>query len=307
MLTVDQNGIPQSNSWLDKIEALYLVYKAHLRGDITTSQVELAQQFNIFGYLIDTPPLEINLKKIDRELNALWRLRPHDVPIATSKVPSLVSMSKVAPQERQDPYRIADIHSWSEALLDIALSSKIHETAKLLLGEEPIIYQSLFFERGSQQPAHRDPCYVMPQRPDYLLGVWIALEDVSVEAGPLFYYMASHRLPYYRNSKGQINLSEEDYQPQTEYLNKNLVGLPKMILNCKKGQVLYWHRDLVHGGCPIENKTLTRKSLVLHFTAKKGSTERLSQVNNQLFSTRKVHERYNLSAFQAPSKGAIKF
>jgi hypothetical protein len=33
----------------------------------------------------------------------------------------------------------------------------------------------------------------------------------------------------------------------------------------KKGDVLIWHADLMHGGAPIEDPKRTRKSLVAHF------------------------------------------
>lgn len=35
----------------------------------------------------------------------------------------------------------------------------------------------------------------------------------------------------------------------------------------KKGDVLIWHANLVHGGAPIINEALTRKSMVIHYYA----------------------------------------
>ena len=35
----------------------------------------------------------------------------------------------------------------------------------------------------------------------------------------------------------------------------------------KKGDVLIWHANLVHGGMPIEDKNTTRKSMVIHYYA----------------------------------------
>jgi ectoine hydroxylase-related dioxygenase (phytanoyl-CoA dioxygenase family) len=36
----------------------------------------------------------------------------------------------------------------------------------------------------------------------------------------------------------------------------------------KKGDVFVWHANLLHGGSPINNPALSRKSMVLHFYAK---------------------------------------
>jgi len=31
----------------------------------------------------------------------------------------------------------------------------------------------------------------------YLVGAWVAVEDIHPDSGPLVYYPGSHRLPYY--------------------------------------------------------------------------------------------------------------
>ena len=43
-----------------------------------------------------------------------------------------------------------------------------------------------------------------------MCGVWITLEDVSKDSGPLFYYEGSHRLPYL--SARDLNLSVEQIE-----------------------------------------------------------------------------------------------
>jgi hypothetical protein len=42
-------------------------------------------------------------------------------------------------------------------------------------------------------------------------------------------------------------------------------GLKPAIFQAKKGDVFFWHSDLVHSGSPIKNYALTRKSLVSHY------------------------------------------
>jgi ectoine hydroxylase-related dioxygenase (phytanoyl-CoA dioxygenase family) len=44
-------------------------------------------------------------------------------------------------------------------------------------------------------------------------------------------------------------------------------GIPKMPFAAKKGDVLVWHADLVHGGNPVSRVT-TRKSIVTHYCPK---------------------------------------
>ena len=46
--------------------------------------------------------------------------------------------------------------------------------------------------------------------------------------------------------------------------------LKKETLLIKKGDVLIWHASLVHGGDPIINPELTRKSFVCHYSSQEG-------------------------------------
>ncbi len=41
----------------------------------------------------------------------------------------------------------------------------------------------------------------------------------------------------------------------------------KREFHARKGDVFVWHANLVHGGAPIINKALTRKSMVIHYYA----------------------------------------
>jgi hypothetical protein len=42
-------------------------------------------------------------------------------------------------------------------------------------------------------------------------------------------------------------------------------GLATEYFMAKKGDVLIWHADLMHGGAKIDNPAFTRKSLVCHY------------------------------------------
>ena len=42
----------------------------------------------------------------------------------------------------------------------------------------------------------------------------------------------------------------------------------KKIFLAKKGDAFIWHANLVHGGSPVIDASLTRKSMVIHYYAK---------------------------------------
>jgi ectoine hydroxylase-related dioxygenase (phytanoyl-CoA dioxygenase family) len=138
-----------------------------------------------------------------------------------------------------------------------------------------VAFQTINFLQGSSQRAHSDSIHMTTYPLGYLIAVWIALEDTNMENGPLFYYPGSHRLPYLLNhdfNEGEtaLTLGKKDYPDYEDALealiNKN--HFEKKIFLAKKGDVFIWHANLVHGGLPVLDRELTRKSMVIHYYAK---------------------------------------
>jgi ectoine hydroxylase-related dioxygenase (phytanoyl-CoA dioxygenase family) len=143
------------------------------------------------------------------------------------------------------------------------------------LGKEVIPFQTLNFIKGSGQRAHSDSIHMTTYPLGYLIAVWVALEDIDPESGPLFYYPGSHQLPYLLNNDfGNISNAwmlgkkkYSDYEDVIEDLINKKMMQPKVFLP-KKGDILVWHANLLHGGLPIKNSARTRKSMVIHYYAK---------------------------------------
>ena len=144
-----------------------------------------------------------------------------------------------------------------------------------ILGKQAVPFQTINFIYGSGQRAHSDSIHMTTYPLGYLIAAWIALEDTNEENGPLFYYPGSHRLPYllnddFNNTGSAFSLGKKDY-PDYEDAIEELIQkyqLKKKIFLAKKGDVLIWHANLIHGGTPVVNKALTRKSMVIHYFAK---------------------------------------
>ena len=111
----------------------------------------------------------------------------------------------------------------------------------------------------------------------YLTGVWIALEDIHPDSGPLSIAAKSHRLPLF--SFERINLpipkSEKEFKEYytmyedwvREMIDTNDLEIVTPKLN--KGQCLIWLSNLLHGSFKIRDRSLSRKSLVVHFHYKR--------------------------------------
>ena len=143
-----------------------------------------------------------------------------------------------------------------------------------LLGKKVIPFQTLNFTLGSEQRAHSDSIHMTTEPPGYLIATWIALEDCTPDNGPLFYYPGSHRLPYvttddYDSGNTVFTIGDSSnrrYEDRIEEIIRQQ-GLQKQLFTAKRGDVLIWHANLLHGGSPILKTGATRRSMVCHYFA----------------------------------------
>ena len=159
-------------------------------------------------------------------------------------------------------------------LRELANPPRLQKILNLLIGKKVNVFQSINFYKGSQQAAHSDTIHMTTFPLGFMIAVWIALEDTTFENGPLSYYPESHKLPYVLNNdidnEGNAWLTGgKSYHIYEEVLAKKLTTtqLTKEVFLAKKGDVLIWHANLLHGGEPIINPEITRKSMVMHYFA----------------------------------------
>jgi len=174
------------------------------------------------------------------------------------------------------PHRIQDAWLFNENVKKIVLAPTVLEKLQLLYRRRPIPFQTLNFDRGTQQCTHSDMIHFssIPER--FMCGVWVALEDVTDENGPLHYYPGSQKLPFYEMSDMGVKASDSlkmknGYMDYTDYYEKFIqdvvdsLGLQKKKLLIKKGQALIWSANLLHGGDTITRENSTRHSQVSHY------------------------------------------
>jgi hypothetical protein len=163
----------------------------------------------------------------------------------------------------------------SPLIKSIANDEGLLKLLGFILDKEVVPFQTINFIKGSNQRAHSDSIHMTTYPLGYLIAAWIALEDTSFENGPLFYYPGSHRLPYLLNNdfnEGEsfLSLGKKKYTDYEDVLEDLLVkeNFKTETFMAKKGDVFIWHANLVHGGSPILNPNLTRKSMVVHYYAR---------------------------------------
>ena len=163
--------------------------------------------------------------------------------------------------------RVQDAWKFSPAVRELAVLPRVLEMLRVLYGREPVPFQTLNFEYGTQQRAHSDTVHFssLPRR--YMCGVWVALEDVDANNGPLFYYPGSQRLPdpfFQRFGLAAGMPSYNGYEVAQEALLE-AHGLEPIEFHAKAGDILIWSANIVHGGKPIAEDGRTRWSQVTHY------------------------------------------
>ncbi|SNC77217.1 Phytanoyl-CoA dioxygenase (PhyH) [Hymenobacter gelipurpurascens] len=162
----------------------------------------------------------------------------------------------------------------SEAIRRIVAKRELERVLDFLLGKKAHVFQSINFLRGSEQLAHSDSIHMTTYPLGYLVAAWIALEPVTAENGPVFYYPGSHRLPYVLNGDfphggSHFLIGDQAYQHYEQAIEAVIAreNTPAEELHAQPGDVLIWHANLLHGGRPIRRAGSTRRSMVLHYFA----------------------------------------
>ena len=188
------------------------------------------------------------------------------------EVDTLVKSKRIKAQYTN---RIMFAFRQSNTLRTAATDSKLKELLDVLIGGEAVLFQSINFEFGTEQRTHSDMIHMSTYPLGGLIGVWVALEDITYENGPLHYYPESHLLPYYLNesynNKGtKFRIGNQPYSAYESMIEGKLKesNLSKEIFLAKKGDVLLWHANLLHGAEKQLDKTKTRKSVVFHYFKK---------------------------------------
>jgi hypothetical protein len=154
----------------------------------------------------------------------------------------------------------------------IASNRTILQLLADLYGRPAFPFQTLNFPVGTQQHFHTDSVHFSSCPERFMVGVWVALEDIDSDNGPLIYYPGSHRLPIYSNEQLGVN-PDFSADPSSHYglfmqaweqIVESL-SLKPLQFHAKKGQALIWAANLLHGGAAQNDLKRTRYSQVTHY------------------------------------------
>jgi len=286
--------------------------------EINIEDYQALLDFHLNGFCVLDLSNELELiDQLDSEIESIWRTPPSDLlgssqSATKGKLCPLSEIVEINNSDLRRPgFRLIDIQSHSHAARKLFLHNKIHSLIDKIIEQECIAIQSLYFEHGSTQALHRDPWFVVTKPVKNLVACWIALEDIHIDSGPLSYVSGSHRLPFLFDEHDNIILHAPHVT--AEYRNSvyedmklevNKRGLEASKFTAKKGQVFVWHGTLVHGGSPVLNPELTRKSLVIHFDAKDDAPKKgarfTSNDEEQVVYSDEIYEQEGCYGYKNP-------
>lgn len=237
------------------------------------------------GYIVlDNCFSEDEIDQFSKEVDDAWTAEQPSSGLSVSDVRvgdvthvhmAHADLLALAPEDRalaklRSNWRIGEFHLYNEAANRVFRNQRIANACSALFDRGGLPHFSLTFSKGSTQALHQDTCVFHTWPFNALIGVWVALEDIKVESGPLVYYPGSHREPLFHEFDNYPQTQRRTASPEQSarydaYVAETASKYERKEFLAKKGQALFWHGMLIHGGASFVAPGTTRKSFVIHF------------------------------------------
>jgi phytanoyl-CoA hydroxylase len=172
---------------------------------------------------------------------------------AQERLPTLTS------EERQDAIRkLMDFTPFEPRLHAIAEHPQLTALLASLLGEPPVRFQDMALLKpprlGREKPWHQDMAYFDLALQTRVVGVWIALDEATLENGCMHLLAGAHR------NGPVVHFQRRDWQIcDTEIPGRNCVAVP-----LEPGGCLFFDGLLPHG-TPPNHSSQRRRALQFHY------------------------------------------
>jgi phytanoyl-CoA hydroxylase len=251
--------------WVDRSDAHTILAERRAQGEITPSEAKALAQFIDEGYVVF--PRATDPRVIDEYLDLFERSWDEAPPVIYAHVRG--ETRHLSRQDYDEIAKVSCLHCCFANAGELIFPPPVLRFLELLYDRPPVAFQTMTMRKGSEESLHIDTGPLTLSEPMSLAAAWVALEDVKPHSGEFEFVPGSHRLPehvHHGVSKGH----QGDMSAYGNVLHRLLEtcaerGLKTERFQAKKGDVLIWHADLLHGGAKIEDPKQTRNSLVTHF------------------------------------------
>lgn len=276
---------PNARPWFDAPDALAQVdAHAATATERTAFAAWIRDGYFVARDVVDAGDIDAMIARLDGLWDApapipgLTLLDLRDAPGAPVRNVEHAALLRLPPEERRrmraaSSWRIHGFHYLDAAARRLFRSRRLRGLVSRLLGRPAKPFAAINFMAGSGQHLHQDMAVFHVYPHDWLVGAWIACEDIRPESGPLVLYPGSHRIGMFPGFTDypQTNLrtaTPETWAAYERWVDDAAARHPRHEFLARKGDVLLWHGMLVHGGAPVTVPGTSRKSLVLHYTVR---------------------------------------
>lgn len=229
---------------------------------------DIRERWNAEGWLhLSAFFTSAEVAAVNGVVSGLWESRPRGVTVDDLDRGRRCRFSELTPADRAHRIKLNDLYLASEGIRSVLLGDRVVSLVGSLLGATPVLCNSLNLERSSAQDYHADSLFMTPRTRGALVAIWMALEPVHPDSGPLRLYPGSHLIPAPPFSDGSQHAIDAELPAWAAAMQHELDtrALQPVHVLAGAGDLVVWHADLMHGAAPITDPTLTRKSLVAHY------------------------------------------
>lgn len=176
-------------------------------------------------------------------------------------------------------YGIGTPYLTNSALRDVCLDHGLMRWLNAINDEPMGLHLNLTGWKSTQRAWHQDRYLNPPYVGNFYAAAWIALADISSDAGPFEYVPGSHKWPSITRAKMLEAMGEgpEGDDPDWPWRSESILGplFDREIIErgaevvpflASKGDVLLWHPNLAHRGSVPNDPNLLRPTVIAHYS-----------------------------------------
>lgn len=161
------------------------------------------------------------------------------------------------------PEQTAELKDFAETITALACFEPLKQKLEAFIDAPPSLVQSMFFDHSPGSKPHQECVFVDSRPSGHLIGAWMALEDLSPDAG-LFYLLPLSKMPPLPSfTRDDLHGSNRYTMEMRRIINERKADIVAPQL--KKGDVIFWNSRVIHGALPLGDDRYSRKALVCHY------------------------------------------
>lgn len=160
----------------------------------------------------------------------------------------------------QNPHLLGAMPRFRQAVESIVFSKYVLDALNSELGQGPFVnWQTMLFDRSVGTRLHQDTWYLDTDPNGGVVGVWIALEDITQDCGPFKIYDNTSQ-----RRVDPVAYNFDDLDNDASFSRDYPLSTCRRLL-VNKGDIIIWNSFLIHGADMPASGQQTRKSLTAHF------------------------------------------